>query len=1686
MTKFNGELDDDTGSFIIDCEFIGYTYAFLSDILMGYLKAITCTVNGKKIIDGINKNTNTLDFVSLDEITNAVTTLETTTLNYREKDKKLKALAVLSDLIGKLEVIKLTLYNSMEKLRVDNKGINIALATDKIIFITRKDIATKTIGANEFPLVGAGDFEDTMLSRIRDFNEYSKEVNSTFTVDDKDFKICSDGGESYYDKLITNDFIGTFDQYQNHPESWKHSNFKKKGSISLPTRNEIDGDQVGFYNEFKTILNSETYESKVSDRYKINAPRNVGGELDLNPDGALPLDVIDFRKAFKQINTLQDDIAEKAKSFKNEISIEFVKVLEEGLEAAEISFDPSIKYLFSVLCKHVDLFMEAIRMVGTAVDKKIKNSGRKFLSDLPDNKSLPEYRDIKNETPIRAFPQYIERDTKANGYIDKWIGSNSKFSRIEEVKFIDDLYKCLIKRARDDEDFKNRLAAINTSWYPINPLDTKAWNREASNPWELVTSTNKELIFKLLVERMVTFLGYGNNNLISNEIIDMAKIEAEQLSNAMKDSIVKASINNAVKDDTTNEKTAEVIINSVKDNFGLNLIKESTEYIYEYAGESAEDPDGKNYLPVFQNIAQLKNENNPVLAPDGWDRESMIYGSTVIGGPNPGDGEEYIKILTNSDYINTSSYEPLISEITKSTKGDFTEKFVKRKTSESFFGGEGSTFKMSDINYIYGGKFKTPEFTKYGSEKEFIPLHFEFYSENGLFTNNFRGTDFNGNGRWDTFITVDKEYVFNTKDNHIYPVNATLEKESIDKVNNSSSKKLKGAGRVTSSGKAKKHLKESLIEYNKSESKSFDTKYEPSFYSDGQQYSLFGSEFYYSQTTDEAKALLLLHSLPFVGLEGKNEEKDLLNDKIIRLFDNRAGFVKVPYSWVLFLGGLFYRMKEPTDIIKFVDGGKSLIPNLNASTDLLIEKDDYLLSYDKNLFGTIKSNGTFNFEINPKNFNPISNKIKNLPKSVRDQFISEFENWVGGDFKELKTKFEIFPSNSTPADRSRAWNDLKAEYDANNLAPGLSNNYIIVSPTVKKGDSKKRNDGNTNNFYLESRGHKNPINSTDTTAAFDLMNFMVDHRIIANSTYRIWNEDADLDENLSKDIKMPTANVDLYLGTFIKTFKELNPDDKVNEPEVPLQAIFNSVNVDDIKLSIYKNIKSIYDKWIVGVDKDTPSVIISNLFERFRFIDRAYNDIGTKFNVSPMGLADHLLNSTNVSFYSFIARLLNDNHFDFIPLPTFIDYSKESAVKEIFEPTRFSEMEPTTGPQFICMYIGERSSRLDIYDRDGKNNRNDGVNVDKDLGDVNGCLTNDDNSAGKKIPFFLVSYADQNQSIFKNIKVDQKEFTETNEGLQIIENLSKQNRNSSLGQNLFDIYENRSYSAEIEMLGCAQIQPFMYFQLNNIPMFKGAYTIINTTHHITPNHMTSTFKGVRIRCAKTKFIDKETLYYNLIENLDGVDITGGDLDDLKEDENKNVGGDFDNIESLVLANTVDDALKSSFSAPLKLVLDLPKDSIIHVVSDFGPRTLNGAPDFHYGIDFRASVGTPVYSATDGKVFNVKDNGDVKGGLYIDIEVTTIGGNSPRDTHYVGYFHLSSVEPRFYEKDSEGNFNAMVSRGELIGHTGDSGGVKEHLHVAVRDHWDSRLKDHRKNPQQFFNTEDPKWTWEKGQYPQDTL
>ena len=122
-----------------------------------------------------------------------------------------------------------------------------------------------------------------------------------------------------------------------------------------------------------------------------------------------------------------------------------------------------------------------------------------------------------------------------------------------------------------------------------------------------------------------------------------------------------------------------------------------------------------------------------------------------------------------------------------------------------------------------------------------------------------------------------------------------------------------------------------------------------------------------------------------------------------------------------------------------------------------------------------------------------------------------------------------------------------------------------------------------------------------------------------------------------------------------------------------------------------------------------------------------------------------------------------------------------------------------------------------------------------DICDINGEKSNTLPASlyevGKNsIPAFGVTYAKQNQSYFKNISVSMENPMQTEASIATTMALASkagdEPRNMTLyGQDLYRVYSNYSYTCSVDMMGNSQVVPMMYFQLNNIPMFRGAYMI---------------------------------------------------------------------------------------------------------------------------------------------------------------------------------------------------------------------------------------------------------------------
>lgn len=306
------------------------------------------------------------------------------------------------------------------------------------------------------------------------------------------------------------------------------------------------------------------------------------------------------------------------------------------------------------------------------------------------------------------------------------------------------------------------------------------------------------------------------------------------------------------------------------------------------------------------------------------------------------------------------------------------------------------------------------------------------------------------------------------------------------------------------------------------------------------------------------------------------------------------------------------------------------------------------------------------------------------------------------------------------------------------------------------------------------------------------------------------------------------------------------------------KEFYDSINDDDIKTQTYYSIKNIVDKWVRGTDLSKFGYPFNKnggkLIDQFAFVNRNMGNVNDCIiNVdSLIEMSDDL----DINIFTVMSRLLSQNGFEFFPLQNFMEFENNNW-EDSFKIYDNINDDILSKPAFVCMYIGGTSSTLGT----NGNYIDDGVLSLEELSDFtqDGCekydedfKNNYDNSNTINygiINAFQVKYGSQGQSIFKDIEIDSKEFPETNESLAILSKLANDESNTTpvpKAQNLYNLYENRAYSTKITMLGNVMIQPTQYFELQNIPLFNGAYVILNVEHDIVPNHMKTIFSGVRI------------------------------------------------------------------------------------------------------------------------------------------------------------------------------------------------------------------------------------------------
>jgi hypothetical protein len=524
-----------------------------------------------------------------------------------------------------------------------------------------------------------------------------------------------------------------------------------------------------------------------------------------------------------------------------------------------------------------------------------------------------------------------------------------------------------------------------------------------------------------------------------------------------------------------------------------------------------------------------------------------------------------------------------------------------------------------------------------------------------------------------------------------------------------------------------------------------------------------------------------------------------------------------------------------------------------------------LYKYDLNIHEVLKSLLMVNAPSEQLNFD---NVLKSLTNSQSTQFINY-------NLDVLTNKDIILKIGNPSKYNNKVYGSLTTLSSQKIEDPYNFGNYIQNSlPTegggVSLGSSKASYPSAWKAMYeyvgdFSEEGFKYGDNGSYLTDFFVDMEFEFTESNVQllSPIIKIYASKKSKDQTMNKDNFINEINE--YLGEqenfqkdilnqiFIKLNRDL-PSVSITEESLGLSKIDGNIP----KLELWKTFQSLNDKWVAGQDFKNRTI-----FEDFLFLDRANRPVGDKVVVNISELEGFITGrSDKMSVYGLLGLIYQKNNFTFIPTPAYTNFYGRNDRTKKNEPLpqdipndlfgTFMEVDTRDSrPRMIGIYVGEPSSNLGTGQNTTFRKGDDAF----DITNPSDCplrenQTNKTNySDSNRCVGFQVDFGKRNQGVFNSVSIDMNQHKNIGPTFQVLADMGSQASGQQVAQqsqSLYNFYKTRSYTCQVQSMGNAMIQPTMYFNLTNVPLFYGPYLIMNVTHNITNRGFTTNFDGVRI------------------------------------------------------------------------------------------------------------------------------------------------------------------------------------------------------------------------------------------------
>lgn len=663
-------------------------------------------------------------------------------------------------------------------------------------------------------------------------------------------------------------------------------------------------------------------------------------------------------------------------------------------------------------------------------------------------------------------------------------------------------------------------------------------------------------------------------------------------------------------------------------------------------------------------------------------------------------------------------------------------------------------------------------------------------------------------------------------------------------------------------------------------------------------HSLFGSKFYYQQNLvkdteidnatkyeekniiNKCKAYLILSS--FMNAVNIKE----INKHSVFKRDDRSFVQLLPPCYVLFLGALLWRRKFWDTFNKEPLCKKDYEASFPDSDTSFIIKDDNILH--------ISSTG------DKREHNKISDyyiDYEHIDIAVRNKLINLFENFVlNGDLNTIINNCEL--NSAEIVSEEERWSNWRGKWTSTNFKPESPSHWTNIF---------KNYFGQYSSICLATDKNGLRLLFNENNKAMEVLKNLYG----LNGGYIVSRATTTRVGQGNNEISVTYSQLSGYLTGFAQRINDIETEAKKTE-EIKETKDEQQIK-RDICVSLYYSLKHLWDTWLVTADRN--EFTIENFFNKnFVFIDSFYMNMYNVIKLNAEDIYDaYRMQDSNL--LTFITNVTSKEGCMFFALPSFLDSNvtpngistvnsyranevmdfslKKENMKKMFTPIQYNSIgSPQLHNTFVFIYTHSPSSvateqteyRYDSYDMRNIDERPDALKVGilppKDVIGADDydnfqqkLLPNNTRKGSQEeeelvsarygylMPCFGVTVNRGNNYIFKSINVNMDSPKITNVAAQTFDDiLNKTGSDGSKrvffhGQDIYSIYSQYSYQCEIEMMGCAQIQPLMYFQLLNIPMWRGTYMIYKVTHNLQAGMMTTKFTGMKMSRRQTPYAD---------------------------------------------------------------------------------------------------------------------------------------------------------------------------------------------------------------------------------------